>query len=37
MYDAFAGDYDRFVNWKNRLTYELPFLMEQIGTPTDNY
>ncbi len=33
MYDAFAGDYDRFVNWKNRLTYELPFLMEQIGTP----
>lgn len=26
MYDQFSFDYDRFVNWNNRLAYELPFL-----------
>ena len=26
MYDQFSLDYDRFVNWNNRLAYELPFL-----------
>ena len=26
MYDTFSADYDRFVNWSNRLAYELPFL-----------
>ncbi len=26
MYDQFSLDYDRFVNWENRLRYELPFL-----------
>lgn len=26
MYDQFSLDYDRFVNWENRLAYELPFL-----------
>jgi SAM-dependent methyltransferase len=26
MYDQFSLDYDRFVNWNNRLSYELPFL-----------
>jgi glycine/sarcosine N-methyltransferase len=26
LYDALAADYDRFVNWKGRLTHELPFL-----------
>ncbi len=30
MYDAFSGDYDFFVDWKSRLDYELPFLVEQI-------
>lgn len=31
MYDALSGDYDRFVNWPNRLAYELPFLTQLIG------
>ncbi|MFZ5808734.1 MAG: class I SAM-dependent DNA methyltransferase [Chloroflexota bacterium] len=26
MYDGFSQDYDRFVNWSQRLEYELPFL-----------
>jgi glycine/sarcosine N-methyltransferase len=26
MYDAFSQDYDRFVNWPNRLNFELPFI-----------
>lgn len=26
MYDELSSDYDRFVNWNNRLAYELPFL-----------
>ena len=26
MYDQFASDYDRFVNWKNRLAFEIPFI-----------
>jgi glycine/sarcosine N-methyltransferase len=26
LYDALAGDYDRFVDWKGRLAHELPFL-----------
>lgn len=26
MYDAFSKDYDRFVNWENRLAYEMPFI-----------
>ena len=25
LYDAFAADYDRFVNWPERLAFELPF------------
>lgn len=29
MYDAFSSDYDRFVNWENRLVGELPFI-EQL-------
>jgi hypothetical protein len=24
LYDAFSADYDRFVNWEERLAYELP-------------
>ncbi len=25
LYDAFSEDYDRFVNWKARLEFEMPF------------
>lgn len=31
MYNTFAEDYDRFVNWNNRLTYEMPFIEKQIS------
>ncbi len=30
MYDQFSRDYDRFVNWDNRLSYELPFLEKTL-------
>jgi SAM-dependent methyltransferase len=30
MYNNFSNDYDRFVNWRNRLAMELPFLEEKI-------
>jgi glycine/sarcosine N-methyltransferase len=30
MYDAFSADYDRFVNWEERLAYELPFIERQL-------
>jgi glycine/sarcosine N-methyltransferase len=30
MYDAFSIDYDRFVNWDERLAFELPFLEQQL-------
>ncbi len=30
-YDGFSGDYDRFVNWANRLAYELPFLTAKLA------
>ncbi len=30
MYDAFSDDYDRFVNWPNRLAFELPFLEQRL-------
>jgi ubiquinone/menaquinone biosynthesis C-methylase UbiE len=30
MYDSFSTDYDRFVNWQNRLSLELPFLIRQL-------
>jgi SAM-dependent methyltransferase len=26
LYDAFSDDYDRFVNWEDRLAYEMPFI-----------
>jgi len=32
MYDNFSEDYDRFVNWDNRLKFELPFIEKQIGS-----
>lgn len=30
MYDDLSSDYDRFVNWNNRLAYELPFLEQTL-------
>ncbi|MBC8262776.1 MAG: methyltransferase domain-containing protein [Anaerolineales bacterium] len=30
LYDPFSADYDRFVNWKERLAYELPFIEQQL-------
>jgi len=30
MYDTFSEDYDRFVNWQNRLAVELPFITAQL-------
>ena len=30
-YDSFSEDYDRFVNWPNRLRFELPFLTAQLA------
>ena len=30
LYDPFSADYDRFVNWEGRLTYELPFVEQQL-------
>jgi ubiquinone/menaquinone biosynthesis C-methylase UbiE len=42
MYQSFSSDYDRFVNWQERLFYEMPFIEEQItllqkpaGAPLD--
>ena len=29
-YNAFSSDYDRFVNWKSRLAYELPFIEARL-------
>src|SRR5512139_3622802 len=30
MYDSLSSDYDRFVNWQNRLSLELPFIIRQL-------
>lgn len=30
MYDALSADYDRFVNWQNRLSIELPFIIGKL-------
>ena len=30
MYDLLSRDYDRFVNWPNRLAFEMPFLLKQL-------
>lgn len=30
LYDTFSTDYDRFVNWTNRLAVEMPFLQSQL-------
>ena len=31
VYNAFSNHYDRFVNWSNRLSFEMPFLLSQIN------
>ena len=31
MYDSLSFDYDRFVNWPGRLTFELPFIQQQLA------
>lgn len=31
LYDPFSADYDRFVNWRERLAYELPFIEQQLA------
>lgn len=31
LYDSFSVNYDRFVNWEQRLRYELPFIEEQLA------
>lgn len=39
MYDQFASDYDRFVNWTNRLAIELPFIedfLEALPHPANH-
>lgn len=36
MYDQFASDYDRFVNWDNRLGFEIPLiekLLDEVNNP----
>lgn len=30
MYDQFASEYDRFVNWQNRLAAEIPFIEKAL-------
>ena len=30
LYDAFSHEYDYFVNWPQRLQYELPFIQRQL-------
>lgn len=32
MYNSFSQIYDQFVNWQNRLQFEIPFLIEKIST-----
>jgi glycine/sarcosine N-methyltransferase len=32
MYDEFASDYDRFVNWENRLSVEIPFIEKVLNS-----
>jgi SAM-dependent methyltransferase len=36
LYDALSPDYDRFVDWEARLTYELPFFERLFGEQVVN-
>lgn len=31
MYETLSSDYDRFVNWHNRLAYEMPFIEKIVN------
>lgn len=31
LYDAFSADYDRFVNWPERLAHEMPLITNLLG------
>jgi glycine/sarcosine N-methyltransferase len=31
LYDALAADYDRFVNWEERLAHEMPFFQQLLA------
>jgi glycine/sarcosine N-methyltransferase len=31
MYETLSADYDRFVNWQNRLAVELPFIIDKLN------
>jgi glycine/sarcosine N-methyltransferase len=31
LYDTLSDDYDRFVNWENRLAYEMSFIERTLG------
>lgn len=33
IYDEFGDDYDRFVNWNERLALEIPFLTSELVSP----
>jgi glycine/sarcosine N-methyltransferase len=35
MYDAFSEDYDRFVNWRERLAVEMPFIERLLHDTQD--
>jgi len=35
MYDQLSHDYDRFVNWPSRLSYEMPFLLQKLAEVKD--
>jgi SAM-dependent methyltransferase len=37
LYDTFSTDYDRFVNWTNRLAVEMPFLQSQLEKAGANH
>ena len=37
MYDKLASVYDFFVDWKTRLEYEMPFILEQLGQLGDDH
>jgi glycine/sarcosine N-methyltransferase len=32
MYDSLSSDYDRFVNWSSRLSFEMPFIETQLAS-----
>ena len=37
MYDQFASDYDRFVNWENRLSFEIPLIEKILDEIKSNF